>query len=258
MKTLQGELPNRRAQVHNPRTPRRKWKARLLSAMAALLWPLGLLAQHNALPQYREEPPFDLKAGLGTTGDWEAIITAAVEPHRELSDRGPSQSKICFVRSAPATTECAYFRDVFHSTRTFQVFASLTVVRLQSGSSATNGLVLKATRLYDIGQVPETAIWVYDAKGDDFHLVSALESGEVRICSSVPLNGMLVTADWLWDDGETRWSDNRRNISVYRYSGDGREASYQMLLKYTTTRKYGAEDTDTIDAELSNIEAKVQ
>jgi hypothetical protein len=226
--------------------------------MAALLWPLGLLAQSNALPQYREEPPFDLKAGLGTTGDWEAIITGAVKPDRELSDQGPSQSKICFVRSAPATTECTYFKDLFHSTRTFQVFGSLTVERLQSGSAATKGLVLKATRLYDTGQVPETAIWVYNATGDDFHLVSALESRELRICSSVPLNGMLVTADWLWDEGETRWSDHRRNIAVYRYSGAGREAIYQKLLEYTTTRKYGAEDTDTIDAELSNIEAKVQ
>src|SRR5579862_5909492 len=109
----------------------RRWKFWFLSACAGLLFQQSLLAQGTAPPQYREEPPFDLTA-LGTTGDWKAVVTAAVEPgHEIVSDDGPSESKICFVRTAPAKSECTYFRDLFHSKRMFQVFSSLTAVPLQ-------------------------------------------------------------------------------------------------------------------------------
>lgn len=130
-------------------------------------------------------------------------------------------------------------------------------MRLQSESAATDGLELKAAAWYPTGQIHETAIWVYDAQLDDWHLVLAVESDEVRVFSSGVLNGMLVTSDWHREEGETRCDDHRRDITVYRYSGNGGEASYRKVLEYTTTRKYGAEDTDTIDAEMSNIEAKL-
>jgi hypothetical protein len=235
----------------------RKSKVWLLFA-SALLFQLGLLAQSTATLQYREELPFDLQTGLGAIGDWKAVVTATVEPHGEIvSDEGPSQSRICFVRTAPRTSECAYFKDLFHSKLKFQVFSLLTAVRLRSESAATNGLELKATAWYSTGQVQETAIWVYDAQRDDFHLVLAVESGEARIFSSGPLTGMLVTSDWHRDEGDTRWSDDGRDITVYRYSADSGEAGYRKVLEYATTKKYGAEDTDTIDAELSNIEAKL-
>jgi hypothetical protein len=230
----------------------------VLAAVVSLLSLLSYRAQGAAPVQYREEPPFDLKAAFGTTGDWKAVVTAAVEPTREFeSDEWTSQSRICFVRTTPPTSECIYFRDLFHSNLTFQVLSSLSIVRLSSGNAATNGLVLKAAAWYPTGQVPETAIWVYDAQQDHFHLLSALESGEVRIFSSGPLSGILVTADWHRDEGESRWSDHRRDITVYRYSADNGEASYRKVLEYTTTKKYGAEDTDAIDAERASIEAKI-
>ncbi len=139
----------------------------------------------------------------------------------------------------------------------FQVFSSLAAVRLQSEGAATNGLELNAAAWYSTGQAHETAIWVYDAQQDDFHLALAVESGEVRIFSSGPLNGMLVTSDGHRDERDTRWSDHMRDITVYRYTTDGSEAGYRKLLEYTTAKKYDAEATDTIDAELSNIEAKL-
>jgi hypothetical protein len=85
-----------------------------------------------------------------------------------------------------------------------------------------------------------------------------VESDEVRVFSSGPLNGGLVTAHWHREEGETRWSDHRRDIALYRYTSEvGEAGGYQKVFEYTTTRKYGAEDTSTIDAELDNIEAKI-
>jgi hypothetical protein len=235
-----------------------KRKFWFLSPLAILLCQHSLLAQTTQLPQYREQSPFDLRSDLGTVGDWKAVVTAALEPgHEIVSDDGPSQSKICFVRTSPSANQCDYFKDLFHSKLRFQVFSSLGVVALQSGGGAANGLELKAAAWYSTGQVPETAVWVYDAQHDDWHLALALESGEVRIFSSGFLNGMLVTSDWHREEGETRWSDHKRDIIVYRYAADGEEPGYRKLLQYTTAKKYGAEDTHTIDAELSNIEEKV-
>jgi hypothetical protein len=236
----------------------RNWKVWLLSAASALLCQQGVLAQGTAPPRYREEPPFDLRAALGTTGDWKAVVTGVLEPRREFdSEEGPSQSRLCFTRTAPAKSGCVYFRDLFHSKLTFQVFVSLTAVRLQSESPAATGLELKAAAWYPTGQIPETAIWAYDAQQDDLHLLLAVESGEVRIFSDGVLKGLLITSDWHRDEEETRWSDHRRDITVYRYGADGGDASYRKVLEYTTTRKYSAEDTNTIDAESSEIEAKL-
>jgi len=230
----------------------------VLSVAAIMLGPWSLPAQSAAPPQYREQPPFDLKAAFGTTGDWDAVVTAAIEPTREFeSDEGVSQSRICFVRTAPRTSECAYFRDLFHSKWTFQVLSSLVVEPLRSGKAAVSGLIMKAAAWYPTGQVPETAIWVYDQQQDRFQLVSAVESFEVRVFSSGPLNGCLVTADWHRDEGDSRWSDHRRDITLYRYSADADEAAYRKVFAYTTTKKYGAEDTSTIDAELANFAAKI-
>jgi hypothetical protein len=90
----------------------RKSKVWLLFAASALLFQQGLLAQSTATVEYREELPFDLQTGLGAIGDWKAVVTATVEPHGEIvSDERPSQSRICFLRTAPRTSECAYFKD---------------------------------------------------------------------------------------------------------------------------------------------------
>lgn len=236
----------------------------VLPAMVIVLgqWSLPaqrtFIVQKTAPPQYREQPPFDLKAALGTTGNWKALVTAAIEPKSEFdSDEGPSQSRICFERTAPQSDECAYFRDLFHSKLTFQALSSLSVERLRSGNAAVSGLAMKAAALFPTGQLHETAIWAYDRQQDRFHLAIATESTELRIFSSGRLNGYLVTADWHRDDGASRWSDHRRDITLYRLSGDGAETSYRKALDYTSAKKYGAEDTGTIDAELASIEAKL-
>lgn len=229
-----------------------------------LVIPLILHPQLQSLrsyapPHYREQPPFDLKAALGTTGDWKALVTTAINPTGEIidSDEGPSQSKICFVRAEPQANECSWLRDVFVSKLTFQVVSSLAVEPLRSGGAPVSGLVMKAEALYPTGQVHETAIWVYSIHQDRFHLASAVNSGEVRIVSSGPLNGNLITSDWHREKGDKRWDGHRRDITVYRYDSESDDGAYRMLFAYTTTTKYGAEDASTIDAELASIEAKV-
>lgn len=234
----------------------------LLFAGAVLFFQQELPAQRAVPPppEYRQQPPFDLKRLLHTTGDWQAVVTALVEPVRELENgEGPSLSRICFVRENPGASECTYFRDLFHSDLTLQVFSSLTTVTLKSRNDAAHGVELEAAGLYPSGQTHETAIWAYDASRDDWHLAFAGQAdNEVRILNSGALNGMLVTSDWRRDEGDTRWSDHKRDIRVYRYGSNGGDAGYRKVLEYTTAKKYGAEDTATIGAELNDIEARLR
>jgi hypothetical protein len=233
-----------------------------LGTVAALLLAADINAQNATLhpqPHYVEQVPLDLKASFGTAGDWKAVVTAAAEPEGEIeSHEGPSQSKICFVRTSSTVSECTYFRDLFQSDLTFQVSSGLSVVSLTEGRTPVKGLLLKASAWYPAGQTHETAIWVYDAQRDDFDLALGVVSGEEHIFSNGPLNGMLVTADSRADDGETRASEHTRDVKVYRFVMSHGAEGYRKVLEYTTTMKYGAEDSDTVDAELSNIEAKLQ
>lgn len=237
---------------------RRKWKLFLLFPCVFLPSQNHVLAQSTATPEYREEPPFDLKAA-SDSADWKAVVTAAVEPQREFeADEGPSQSRICFARKAPGANECTYFRDLFHSNLTFQVFSSLTIERLESAGGYINGVALQAAGWYPTGQIHETAIWVHDTQGDDWRLVLAVESSELRIVSDGPFDGVLVTSNWHRDEGEAKWDEHRRDITVYRFSIEGGQPAYRKVFNYTTALTYEAEDTDTIDAEWPNIRERLR
>jgi hypothetical protein len=154
--------------------------------------------------------------------------------------------------------QCAYFNDLFHSALTYQALTDLSVTSLASGSMSVKGLVLTADGSYATGSVHEMAIWIYDVAPDHFRLVSALQSAEERIFSDGPLNGYVVTANWQWQAGESRFgSDHLRRITAYKYVDDGGDGSYRKVLEYTTTKRYTPEDTNTIASEASTIAVKL-
>jgi hypothetical protein len=229
--------------------------------LGAVLVCSGVAAVHAGYlerPQYKEEAALDLQREFGTVGDWKAVVTAAIPPNSEFeSDKDPSLSKICFIRAGSSAGSCAYFRDIFDSRLTFQVLSGLSIVPLTEGATAMKGLVLKADGWYPTGQLHEIAIWSYDTKHDSFHLALAVGFNEERIFDRGALAGTLVTSDWRRERGDTRWSDHRREIQVYRYVTAHDGGVYRKILDYTTTKKYSAEDTQTIGEELAIIESKV-
>lgn len=206
--------------------------------------------------EYATTAPQNLQKAFGTKSAWEAEVTAQVNTpgEEELQSGIPSRSKICFVNSSGGTSDCTYFHDVFQSTLSYQTAAALSVIPLvKSKSPKTVGLLLNATAYYVSGDIHETAIWVYDARTDEFHLAASLESPELRIVSEGPLDGYLITADWNRAANEARWDDHRRDITVYRFDGSDGAGTYREVLTYTTAKKYGAEDTNTINSEIDVI-----
>ena len=222
----------------------------------------GRSEKSPALPEYSQRASVDLSAEFSTMGDWKAVVTAANDPNSEFESEGESsKSRICFARGSHGASECTYFRDLFSSHLTFQLLKGLSVVELISGHPETKGLQMMATALYPTGQVHEAAIWVYDRRRDQFRVAATLTSGELRIFPAGALKGCLITADWdrPLNEGETRFgSDHKRIMTVYRYSAEGSAGTYQKVLTYITARKYSPDDTDTIEAEQTRIEEKLQ
>jgi hypothetical protein len=148
----------------------------------------------TALDGYTEEVPLHLQDVFGTRAAWTAVVTAQRGGFQE--GLSPSQAKICFVADSNATNQCRYFKDLFQSDVTYQELTDLSVAPLASVRAEAKGLILKASGSYTSGNAHEMAIWVYDASGDDFRLVFALQSSEERIFTEGPLDGYLVTANW--------------------------------------------------------------
>lgn len=204
--------------------------------------------------EYSTATPTNLQTSFDTRTTWQAIVSAQpAPPIWQDIDGPPSQSKICFADASQGANDCTYFRDLFKSTLGSQAVTDLSVVSVASKSPNAKALVLKATGFYISGDVHETAIWVYDQANDKFNLVSALTSDEEQIMSGGPLDGFLITADWDWASGETRWDDHQRKMTVYRFDASNGAGSYRRALEYTTAKKYGAEDTNTINSEMNAI-----
>jgi hypothetical protein len=231
-------------------------RIRIAGTVSALLIAMLAIASPS-LGGYTVEPAVQLQNAFGARTAWTAVVTAQSGEYTDVS-ASRSQAKICFVPDSSAASQCAYFNDLFRSTLTYQELSDLSVVPLASGPAGAKGLVLKATGSYPTGNVHEMAIWVYDSNQDDFRLVSALQSSEERIFTDGPLDEYLVTANWQWEQGETRFgNDHLRKITAYKYVNDDGAGAYRKVLEYTTTKKYGPEDTNTIEAEISAIEAKL-
>lgn len=210
-------------------------------------------ASMNAV-EYSTATPVDLQTSFDTRTTWQAVVNAQPTPPLwQDIDGPPSQSKICLVNNSKGEDDCTYFRDLFKSTLGSQALTDLSVVSVTSKSPNAKALVLHAIGFYTSGDVHETAIWVYAQTNDKFTLVSALTSDEEQIIDAGPLDGFLITADWDWASGETRWDDHQRKITVYRFDATDGAGAYREALEYTTTKKYGAEDTNTINSEMNVI-----
>lgn len=235
--------------------------------MARMRIPLGALltlvaatlaVADTALPGYTVEAPLHLQDVFGTRAAWTAVVTAQSGGFEDFSASSPSQAKICFVSDSDATNQCTYFKDLFKSDLSYQELSDLSVAPLASVGTDAKGLILHASGSYPSGNTHEMAIWVYDARRDAFRLASTLQFSEERIFTEGPLDGYLITANWQWEQGETRFgSDHKRKITAYQYVNSDDAGVYRKVLEYTTADKYDPENTNTIDAEMTAIESQL-
>jgi len=216
----------------------------------------GLTGRADVLPA--ESDSLDLKAPFATKSDWRVTVYGDAGDPKIDSDIA-STAKICFTGGAAHAEKCSSLNDLtsVSSPRPSQKLTALAIVPLWSGQSAVKALVVRYEGAYATGVVDQTAIWVYDSARDDFRLASALATsgqGEQRLFNSGPMDGYLVTADYILGDRETRWDDHRYRVHIYRYA----DGAYGPVLDYETAAKYPSETVTAIESELPSMPKRLK
>jgi hypothetical protein len=102
------------------------------------------------------------------------------------------------------------------------------------------------------GKLQKISIWSYDEPSDHFNLSNSLNlsrQAEFKVIDDGPLGGYLVTADALFQQGESYFAPHVFTINIYKYSFGN--SAYTKVLEYLTSKKYPSEvPIDVISHEL--------
>jgi hypothetical protein len=189
-------------------------------------------------PGYVEAKRLDLTAAFHTKTAWTMSILKPTGAEAETGDR---PIEVCLTGGRDGRTHCT---KVAANGYPFQGLESATIEPL-SNRSRVEGVVVKATFAGVSRTLTRIATWTYDGQGlaDDFLETAHFElsdQGEAEPFASGAMDGYFVKADFVDTyPGETRWSDHRFAISVYRL--DPRVGAYLEVLQYVTARRYQAE-----------------
>jgi hypothetical protein len=227
----------------------------LTALLGVSVWPFNGALSLSPGPTDAAAVTKSLQRDFDTESAWAALVRAP-PPRKDSINDPSSRPKLCFINQTKGQTHCTTLQTLFGSSLADQSFTDLSIAPLRSQSPQTSGLILRALGGYPSGHVYETAIWVYDAAKDAFNLIAVIAAGdfsEVRIVNEGQLDGYLIAAHWSWSKDEGRWDDHRRQITVYRFDVTTRPGAYRQVLEYTTAKKYGAEDADTISSEWGAI-----
>ena len=75
--------------------------------------------------------------------------------------------------------------------------------------------------------------------------VSLTEQSEYKLLNQGKLNGLLVTAEYDWGEGETHFAPHRFWIDVFRFNQTTHR--YKRIAHYLTAKKYSSLDDNSID-----------
>jgi len=216
-----------------------------------------LFSTSGALPvsKYVAVKQIPLKQLFHTKSDWRVTAYQATGPDASTGD---VPAKICFARSG-GRDDCTFItrRDEDDTL----VFNHQTVneLRIVALTSKQNGILLSAQFSGGgSGLLNQIAIWSYERTGDYFQRILTLsltEQGSYQLVATGPLQGDAISADYIWEDGESHFDAHRYAISVNHYTGSG---PHGHILQYVTRRKYGGEDSsgggvDVIKEELPRV-----
>ena len=233
-----------------------------LSTMVAVFALLAWSGVASAHPKYVEVGTLNLKEILGTKSDWR--VTTYEVAGGEDARFGKDPAKFCFWRTSPKTSTCRFTRrfESYGYALSFQTIGAPSIAHLTTAAPDRASVMIGASSSEGgSGVIDLASLWSYDPSVDDFAELFEFrhsELGESKIFDSGPMNGYLVTADFirLSSEGETHFSEHRYSVAVWRYSLA--ESHYLQVLQYITDKKYGGRETtgaiDVITPELPQIQ----
>jgi hypothetical protein len=163
---------------------------------------------------------------------------------------GDKPAQACFTGGKTNATHC---ENLVADGYILQTVESTSV----QGLSARNGLrgvEVKAQFSGGAHTLRHTMVWTYQPETDSFLRTSGFsrsDLGDEERFASGPLDGFYIVADFLMGAGETRWSDHRYSIEVYKL--DPSYGGYVQVLQYLSPTAYPSEREgphEVIDREL--------
>jgi hypothetical protein len=205
-------------------------------------------AAPGALPGYAEVRSLDLTAAFHTRTPWVMRLMQPLGRDAEIGDR---PAKVCLTGGRDGATRC---EDVAADGYAFQSIKGAAVEPL-SAKAHLLGVAVKAEFSRGAHVLRRTDVWTYSAATDDFERTSGFsrsDLGDEERFASGPMDGFYIVADFLLSGDETRWSDHRYSVEIYKL--DPSFAGYVQVLQYLSPGTYRSERNgphEVIDGELA-------
>jgi len=207
-----------------------------------------LLSTSSASPAsaYVAVKQIPLKQLFHTQSDWRVTAYQASGPDASTGD---VPAKICFSRTG-GTDDCTFITRRLDDDTLVYNHQTVNELRIVALTSKQDGVLLSAQYSGGgSGLLNQIAIWSYDRSGDYFERVLTLsltDSGSYQLVNAGPLEGDAISADYVWEEGESHFGSHRYRMSVNRYIGSG---PHGHILQYVTRQKYPGADS-SVDPEV--------
>jgi hypothetical protein len=205
-------------------------------------------AAFAAPPGYEAVRQLDLSAPFQTRTPWTMRLLQPLGADAEI---GPKPAKVCLTGGVDGATHC---EDIVAEGYSFQSIKGAAVEPL-SAKAHLLGVAVKAEFSGGAHVLRRTDVWTYNAGADSFLRTSGFsrsDLGDEERFASGPMDGFYVVADFLLSGDETRWSDHRYSVEIYKL--DPRFGGYIQVLQYLSPGRYRSERDaphEVIDGELS-------
>jgi hypothetical protein len=215
--------------------------------------------------EYREAKRIEIPKALGMTGNWHAI---AYEANVEDLTETDLPAKLCFFSDDRSEPEHCFQAVAARKDGTWncQFVQELSVVPIFDKQHSQQGvLFVPMFSGGGSGTLSLITLWVFNEQKKRFEnilpLITITNLGEYKILHGKgdQLDGTLVVADFVWEEGESHFEPHKYDITIYRYNqGDD---LFERVGDYVTDKKYeGLDDADNIDVirhEMKNIEKMI-
>jgi hypothetical protein len=211
-------------------------------------------------PEYREAKKIDIPVPDGMTGNWRAVAYEAnVE---ELSDTD-FPAKLCFYSDDEEATQHCFKGIAVTTDHTWncQFVRDLSVTPIFRKKYPREGvLFVSVSHGGGSGALSLITLWVFNEEPNKFvnilPVLTISNLGEYKILHDQGdrLDGTLILADFIWEEGEAHFDKHKYEIRVYRYNHQIN--LYEKVGSFVTDDKYpDTEDQyDIIRYEMKKIE----
>jgi hypothetical protein len=214
--------------------------------------------------EYREAEQIVIPANFGTKGKWRAIAYEANVKQFEHWDQNECPAKLCFVEENGKTEQKCF--EAVAKKRTilpnFQWAQKLTIVPILKNKYPQQGVLFVAMCSYGgSGASFLFTLWTFEEEVKEFvnilPEVTISNLGEYKFLEGVAdaLDGILVTADFVYEKGESHFSPHRYRINIYQY--DQADKAFKLIGEYVTKTKYGSDEINVISPEIETIKELV-